>query len=84
MKDKAIFEIGKYVCWVDYEVRPRSNPDILAIDFEPDLHANDVRYNCDVIVPKGSTVASSNIIMYYLRDCMVDGHSLNDMIEREI
>ena len=84
MKGKAIFEIGKYVCWIDYEVRPRSNPEILQIEFEPRLYAEDVQYKCDVIVPIGSTIGSYNVVLTYLRDCYIDNQSLYELIEKEL
>ena len=80
----AIFEIGKYSVWIDYAFRPRENTQIIKVEFEPKLYAEDVQYKCDVIVPIGSTIASPNVILNYLRDCYIDGQSLNDLIEREI
>ena len=84
MKGKAIFEIGKYVCWIDYEVRPRANPEILQIEFDPKLYAEDVQYRCDVIVPIGQTIGSYAMVLKYMRDCYIDECSLMDMIEREL
>ena len=84
MRASAIFPIGKYVCWVDYDIEPRKDRDLIKIEFEPELYAEDVTYKCDIIVPTMSTIKSPNVILTYLRDCYIDGESLNDHIEREI
>ena len=84
MKGKELFQIGKYVCWVDYQVEPRKEPELLAIEFEPKLYAEDVQYRCDVIVPIGQTIASPQMVLRYLRDCYIDDESLFNHIEKEI
>lgn len=84
MNNKAIFEIGKYVCWVDYMVEPRKEPEILDIEFEPKIYAEDIQYKCDVIVPVGSTIGSKNVVLQYLYYCFIDGQSLHELIEREL
>jgi len=84
MKDKVIFGIGKYACWVDYQVEPRREPELLNIEFEPKLYAEDVQYRADVIVPVGQTIASKQMVMKHLRDCYIDGVGLFEMIEKEL
>ena len=84
MKGTAIFEIGKYACMVDYDVQPRATPEILNIEFEPDLYAEDINYKCDIIIPYGSTRRTQNIIMNYLEYCYIDDCNLQDLIEREL
>ena len=84
MKGQVVFEINKYACMVDYELQPRAEPIILSIEFMPDLLADDVQYQCDIIVPEGSTIGSKNVIMRYLEHCYIGGGNLYTMIEREI
>lgn len=75
---------GKYVIIIDVEYKPAAEPEVTNIEFEPALLADDVTYDCDVTIPVGSTIASTQVILYYIAHCHIAGDSLRSLIDKEI
>lgn len=82
-KDTIYVQIGDYVLIADIEYMPAAEPKVLQVDFEPALMADDITYDCDIIIGVGKTISSSSVILHYLDHCFINDVKLIDVIDNE-
>ena len=84
IKEVLYIEVGSYVAIVDVDYNPLSVANIKHIDFEPEMKAEDIRYDCETMITEGNTIASSKTILYYFNHCRVQDEPLAVLIYKEL